>query len=150
MFSFVRNKQYMGYSEALEKAGCNIIAFKEFGSYQGTWLAFVEYNGEKGIIEGYYGSCSGCDAFEAEFCMIEPTEDDGEFYNGYYEKVSEERYNELKIEYQNKLRDFGLRYLAGGLYDKSHYEAQLASLKEDDWFDTETKEYCEWAISQNW
>ena len=53
----------MSYQLALEKAGCNIIDYRHFGSYQGTWIAFVEYNGSKGIVEGAYGSCSVCDAF---------------------------------------------------------------------------------------
>lgn len=57
----------MGYKSALEAAGATIHAFKEFGSYQGEWVAKVTYKGETGWIEGNYGSCSGCDAFQMEF-----------------------------------------------------------------------------------
>lgn len=55
------------YQSALEAAGCVVHVFKEFGSYQGKWYAYVTHNQETGFITGWYGSCSGCDAFEAEF-----------------------------------------------------------------------------------
>ncbi len=55
------------YTDALEYAGAEIHAYEEFGSYQGEWWALVTYNGETGWINGDYGSCSGCDAFEASF-----------------------------------------------------------------------------------
>ncbi len=45
----------MGYREALEAAGCEVHDFKEFGSYQGTWLAHVTHDGQTGFIEGSYG-----------------------------------------------------------------------------------------------
>lgn len=146
----------MGYETALEKAGCKIIDFKEFGSYQGTWLAFVEHEGQKGIVEGSYGSCSGCDSFQAEFSYNEPpVEENGRYYkNGYTwdedDECSEGEYKELMSAYDKKLAEFGKGYLAGGLYDKAHYENQLEKLKTDDWFDGETKEYCEWAIQRAW
>ena len=57
----------MGYKMALELAGADIHAFESFGSYQGDWWAKVTYKGQTGWINGYFGSCSGCDAFLAEF-----------------------------------------------------------------------------------
>jgi hypothetical protein len=57
----------MGYQTAMEAAGAVIHAYESFGDYQGSWYAKVTYNGETGWVEGSYGSCSGCDAFEAEF-----------------------------------------------------------------------------------
>ena len=145
----------MGYEDALEKAGCKILDFKEFGSYQGTWLAFVEYNGEKGIVEGSYGSCSGCDAFQAEFDYgDEPTEKDGKYYKTYWadkdSEITKEEYEELLKVADKKLADFGMSYLSGGLYGKEHYKNKLANLKEDDWFDEEQKEECQWAVNQDW
>jgi len=141
----------MGYSEALTAAGCKVIDFKEFGSYQGTWLAFVQYNGEKGIVEGSYGSCSGCDAFEAEFGFIyDPIEKNGKFYKSYFEDevITKEEFDFIKNEANFKLAEFGRSYLSGGLYSKTHYENKLAGLDSEDWFDEETKEECEWAISK--
>ena len=63
----------MSYREALEAAGAEVLEFAEFGSYQGDWWAKVKVNDEVGFIHGYYGSCSGCDAFEAEFGFDDPT-----------------------------------------------------------------------------
>lgn len=145
----------MGYSEALEKAGCKILDFNEFGSYQGTWLAFVEYNGEKGIVEGSYGSCSGCDSFQAEFDYTdEPSEKVGKYYKAYWadedDEITKEEYDELKKAADTKLADFGRSYLSGGLYGKEHYQNKLANLKEDDWFDEEQKEVCQWAVNKEW
>lgn len=145
----------MGYEKALEKAGCKILDFKEFGSYQGTWLAFVEYNGEKGIVEGSYGSCSGCDSFQAEFDYTdEPTEKDGKYYKTYWadedDEITKEEYEELLKTAETKLADFGRSYLSGGLYGKEHYQNRLSNLKEDDWFDEEQKEECQWAVNQGW
>lgn len=57
----------MGYQSALEAAGADVLAFEQFGSYQGDWLAKVRVDGVEGWIRGAYGSCSGCDAFEGEF-----------------------------------------------------------------------------------
>ena len=57
----------MSYSEALKAAGAEVHEFNEFGSYQGDWWAKVTYNEQTGWVTGSYGSCSGCDAFEAEF-----------------------------------------------------------------------------------
>lgn len=54
----------MGYTEALEATGAKVKEYKEFGSYQGTWIAIIE---DGRFIEGSYGSCSGCDSFQAEF-----------------------------------------------------------------------------------
>ena len=56
-----------GYEGALQAAGCEVLDFKEFRSYQGEWLACVKTNEIIGVAEGWYGSCSDCDAFEAEF-----------------------------------------------------------------------------------
>lgn len=143
----------MGYSKCLEKAGCNVIAFEQFGSYQGTWLAFVEYKGEKGIVEGYYGSCSGCDAFEAEFGYSEQPEiNDGKFYKGAYwdddNECTEEEYNEAVEAYNKRLYDFGVSLIGGSLTNKEYYERKLAKVEEDDYGDE--KEECEWAIKQDW
>ena len=55
------------YHESLVAAGAVVLEFEEFGSYQGDWLAVVDYNGERGLVWGSYGSCDHCDAFEGEF-----------------------------------------------------------------------------------
>lgn len=67
-----KTKYKDGYHRSLEAAGATVIAYKTFGSYQGDWLALVEYNGQRGWVHDYYGSCSGCDAFEASFGWDKP------------------------------------------------------------------------------
>lgn len=62
----------MSYTSAMEAAGAVIHEEESFGSYQGDWLACITYEGRMGIVHGSYGSCSGCDAFEAEFGYSEP------------------------------------------------------------------------------
>ena len=146
----------MGYMESLEMAGAKVLSFKEFGSYQGTWLAIVEFNGEKGIVEGSYGSCSGCDAFEAEFgCYDSPVFQDGVYYKtgrtwDEEDECSQEVYNsELKI-HQKKISDFGMGYLRD-LYTVDHYKNKLEKISkkdESDWFDEEEKEYSKWVIHE--
>lgn len=55
----------MSYMGALEAAGAKIIRHKYFGDYQGTILAEVEYEGQRGYISIAYGSCDHCDAYQA-------------------------------------------------------------------------------------
>jgi hypothetical protein len=96
-------EKYGDYPKALAAAGAVIHAHERFGDYQGTWLALVTYGRETGWIKANFGSCSGCDAFEAEFGYGEPTFD--------------------------QLADFGETYL-GALLDQKTLEEQL---KEDSW-----------------
>lgn len=57
----------MGYKEALVAAGATVTDFASFGSWQGDWFAVCEVAGERRLVHGWFGSCTGCDAFEAEF-----------------------------------------------------------------------------------
>lgn len=57
----------MSYRDSLEAAGAEVLNFAKFGDYSGQWFAKVRYNGETGWIQDWYGSCSYCDAFQAEF-----------------------------------------------------------------------------------
>jgi hypothetical protein len=41
------------------------LLFEQFGSYQGEWLLLSYKDGEYQIYKDYYGSCSGCDSWEA-------------------------------------------------------------------------------------
>jgi hypothetical protein len=44
-----------------------VIYYQEFGSYQGEWLLVSKGHDNYFIYKGSFGSCSGCDSFEAEF-----------------------------------------------------------------------------------
>ena len=100
----------MSYQETLKMAGAEVLAFSNFGSYQGDWWAKVNYQGQIGWIHGYFGSCSGCDAFEAEF-WAEGHYEDEENYEGHHD------YYDLKErcvkcdELRAKLIEFGKGYL---------------------------------------
>lgn len=109
----------MSYQAALEAAGAEVLAFEHFGSYQGDWIAEVKYRGEHGFVCGSYGSCSGCDSFEAEF--------------GYYDEENDPKY-------QERLKQFGLNYVDPLL----PYEKVLADMSENlDW-DYDAREAVAW------
>ena len=108
----------MSYQSALIAAGANVIAFQEFGDWQGSWVALVEYRGERGWVQGSFGSCDQCDAFEAEFGWDAEEEDD----------------------YQERLASFGESYL-GGLQTT---EQVLARYQQESEWDTEAEDVIFW------
>ena len=99
----------MGYRDSLEKAGATVHLFEQFGDWQGTWWAKVTWKGETGWVSGSYGSCEGCDAFQAEFGWLdEPHEN-----------------------YDKRLADFGTVYLEG-MYSQEKAEARTAGCSDWD------------------
>lgn len=132
----------MGYRIALEAAGAEVVEYKEFGSYQGTWIAFLK---DGSFVEGAYGSCSGCDAFHAEFSYGEPYEQNNKYFDESYEEITYEEYLIEKEEYDNRLKRFGEQYLL----DKQSFTVMLSryeikSSNDDLWFSEEEKEIYEW------
>jgi hypothetical protein len=117
----------MGYKQAIEATGVKVKEFEMFGSYQGDWIALLE---DGRVITGSYGSCSGCDAFEAEFGYSdEPQERDGKYYKDYGDEISKEEYDRLLSEYNQKLCRFGQHYTvdAESLQDTiNRYERKCA------------------------
>jgi len=108
----------MSYREALEAAGARVLAFEHFGSWQGEWVALVEYKSEVGWVQGSFGSCSHCDSFEAEFGWGAEDEDD----------------------YQQRLASFGESYL-GGLQST---DAVVASFDDQSNWDTDSEQAASW------
>lgn len=103
----------MSYEKALNAAGAKVIQFKEFGSYQGDWLALVEVEGKLQWVQGCYGSCSGCDAFEDEFGWRDLPESVGEsFWDGSeYRQAAESDVEAYRV----RLAEFGKTYLNGSM-----------------------------------
>jgi hypothetical protein len=101
----------MSYKLALEAAGATVFAFERFGSYQGDWLAKVEYNGRRGWVKDYYGSCSGCDAFQAEFGYADDYEEENGKFLINRREVTKEEYDAEYTPYRLRLIQFGDRYL---------------------------------------
>jgi hypothetical protein len=122
-----------GYHGALMAAGANVKAFEEFGSYQGEWWALVEYEGQRGWVNGSYGSCSGCDAFQAEFVY-----DDKERWDDAAGKYVP------NPEYPAKLAEFGREYLGNIHSDQAAVNAAARNL---DW-DLEAEEMVEFIVNR--
>lgn len=55
-----------GYTIIAWANGEKPILFQEFGSYQGEWLMVTKGAADYRVYKDYYGSCSGCDAYQAE------------------------------------------------------------------------------------
>jgi hypothetical protein len=99
----------MGYRQALEAAGATVLAFDEFGDYQGTWLAKVTVGEELRLVTGSYGSCSGCDAFQAEFDFRSHNHGDRYVYPD--DPADHDPSCEECARYSRELAEFGRRYL---------------------------------------
>jgi len=69
------------YERALEAAGATVLIFEHFGSYQGDWWAKVTWQDKEGWVHGCFGSCSGCDAFEAEFGFVSHDCGEDDYYD---------------------------------------------------------------------
>ena len=127
----------MSYEKALEAAGATIHAFESFGSYQGDWWALVTAGGVTGWVSGSFGSCSGCDAFEAEFGYAD-------------DKCSEHEYSKdcptcepckaKAVEFQSRLASFGGGYLDSLM---SQDEAEKRAAQSLEW-DGDAQQMLDW------
>jgi hypothetical protein len=125
----------MSYDIAMKIAGATILAFQEFGSYQGSWWAHVAFNGQRGWINGSYGSCSGCDAYEKEMGYDSHDHDE--------KIVSSIDVDDWLLDcdkcerYREKMAAFGRSYLVSLMTD-TEAEAQAAKNCEG-WDDEESR-----------
>lgn len=104
----------MAYEDAFAAVpGCTVEWCEYFGSYQGQLAAKIKYKGETLYIIDYYGSCSGCDAFEGEF--------------GYGDDPTPEQ-----------LASFGKPYVEGA-YTLDEAIKKLSPVPGE-WYDTDDKE----------
>lgn len=46
--------------------GHEVLIYQEYGSYQGEWLSMAKTDSFYSLWRGSYGSCSGCDSWEAD------------------------------------------------------------------------------------
>lgn len=129
----------MSYENALQAAGAEVLAFKDFGSHQGEWWAKVRVADRLGWINGSFGSCSGCDAFEAEFGW-----DDRDYCasgKGHYDHDPEcKACVEKKAAYDIKLAAFGKQYLEDV---RTQEEAEKAASENLSW-DSDAQEMLDW------
>lgn len=134
----------MGYCESMELAGATVHAFENFGSYQGDWWAKVTYRGVDGFVHGAFGSCSGCDSFQAEFdCEGHECGDDKYFTPAWnLDRLSEscEKCQDVK----RRMAEFGESYLDGIM----SYDEAIAKASENLEWDMDAKEMVEWLEKQ--
>lgn len=121
---------YPSYEGAMRAAGAEILAFKEFGSYQGDWWAKVKFEDKLGWVHGSYGSCSGCDALQSEFDCGRGRCEDHE-----YDWKPDPRIcpacTEANSKFQAKYAAFGLGYLDGIMSQKRAEEVASENLGWD-------------------
>jgi hypothetical protein len=51
---------------AIAAAPATVVLYCEEDGYEGEWVALLCKDGRIGVVDGYFGSCSGCDALEGE------------------------------------------------------------------------------------
>lgn len=61
-----RMVQCTSYTMIAEARDQRVLYYAEFGSYQGEWIMLAKSDNYY-IYKDWYGSCSGCDALQAEF-----------------------------------------------------------------------------------
>jgi len=118
------------YKKCLELAGAKVHEFKNFGSYQGDWWTKVEYQGKLGWVHGWFGSCSGCDAFQAEFGYKSHEHEDDDYitYYDFPEKFKKDCPHCQDL--MKRMKEFGEKYL-DDLYTQE--EAENKASENLDW-----------------
>lgn len=73
-----------GYDTLLEAAlgQDSVLLYEQDDDYQGDWVAVVTDGERIGLVNGYFGSCGGCDALEGVM-------DDGTGLQGYRDLLTE-------------------------------------------------------------
>ena len=130
----------MSYQSALEAAGAIVLAYESFGDYQGSWYAKVQRDGKTFFVAGSYGSCSGCDAFEAEF-DYKSHEHKGDKYISVYDPSKFDIVGcEKCAQLHKQLAEFGEGYLSDERDWISLYNEQVKNLE----WDSEAKQVIAW------
>ena len=97
------------YEGAFTAAGAEVLLAKYFGSYQGDCWVKVRYKGQVGWLNFSYGSCSGCDSYEATMSW----------------KPDKDTEPQEHLEWLEKLKSFGEGYL-GDIMTQEQAEAKAA------------------------
>lgn len=58
--------EFYNYEIVAVARGQKPVLYNEFGSYQGEWMLLAKDADQFYVYKGWYGSCSGCDALQAE------------------------------------------------------------------------------------
>ena len=131
----------MGYKEAMEAAGAEVLAYEEFGSYQGDWYAKIRFRGKVSWVQDCFGSCTGCDAFECDFAYAGHDCIDGDYNNPLYDEFRDDC-EECQIV-KKKFIQFGREYIDQDLT----YEDCVRKASENlDW-DMDAQKIVDWLES---
>lgn len=123
--TMVDDEKYRGYELSLMVAGVTVVDYQEFGAYQGEWWAYIELSdGVRYFVTDYYGSCTGCDDFEAHFYGYNLEED-------------------KDFNYWEELRKFGAEYIQCCL----NKDQAINKAKESYDYDLTSEEIIEWINS---
>lgn len=123
-------EEALDYEDALKAAGATVMAFERFGSCEGDWFAKVEFNGKVGYVHGAFGSCSGCDAFEAEIGILPDSCEQHSQYESREKRKDCIACREIQATAQAKVVEFGLGYLDEILTQE---QAEALAAKDVEW-----------------
>jgi hypothetical protein len=114
------------YKDLLTFAGYKVKTYKEFGDYQGTWIAEME---DGSFVQGRFGSCDMCDQLKGLLYSYDDDEDG--------EKSGE------KSEIEN-LKSLNLKHFAKLLVENPVPKEEILSAanKDAEW-DLESEEIIE-------
>ena len=136
----------MSYESSFEAAGAVVHDSESWGSYQGDAAALVTYQGVTGFVFWSYGSCSGCDHFEATFSYSAS----GDYRHDEYGDLVRDEAGRLiwdpNPDYQEKLAEFGRGYLDDGLVYS--YEEALKIADRHHW-DPDSDQQVAW-VKEAW
>lgn len=130
----------MGYREAIEAAGAKVLAYEEFGSYQGDWLAKIKVGGEVKFVRDYYGSCSVCDAFQADFGFQPHKCGKDEYYDPFYDDDGFREGCGKCQELKKQLAEFGKEYVDSAM----SFDECMKVVSENLEWDMDAKEMVDW------
>lgn len=88
------------YGQLLEEFGnVKVLYYKEFGDYQGTWVAIVRQNDDIFIVSAYYGSCEFCDPLTDLISDEEATDAD-------YKRLAQEYLENSRYTFEEFIRSY--------------------------------------------
>lgn len=59
--------EFNGYEDIARVHGRRALLYERFGDWQGEWMMLARDDYEYVLYRDWFGSCSGCDAYEGEF-----------------------------------------------------------------------------------
>lgn len=93
----IDKEELNSYEDIIRRIYDEVLFYKEYGSYQGDWLAKVKKGDEEFWLWGWYGSCSGCDWFQGEANYPQYWDFEDSDFDCFFEKVKKETKRLIKL-----------------------------------------------------